>query len=69
MDVPAELQTIYEQLITALKVATLSPKPSYSIEGQSVQHGQYLEMLTKSIKEVQELQQIIDPYWHGSIVL
>jgi hypothetical protein len=38
-----------------LKAITASPKPSYMIDGQSIQWGAYHRMLTNGIKELSEL--------------
>ena len=41
--------------------ATVSPKPTYSIDGQSVQWNEYLRMLMDGIKDLNEMLAIADP--------
>ena len=41
--------------------ATVSPKPTYSIDGQSVQWNEYLRMLMDGIKDLNEKLAIADP--------
>lgn len=58
---PTTLATIMAQLEAKLLEATLSPKPSYTIDGQSVQWNEYLKMLMDAMKEVSELIAIASP--------
>ena len=51
----SNLQTSLSNLTAALATATASPKPSYSIDGQSVSHESYLAMLVTQIKALTEL--------------
>lgn len=45
-----------------------NPKPNYSIEGQSVSHGDFLKNLLDALKQLEEFLNIYDPYWHESVV-
>lgn len=60
--VAEQLQTAKAQAAAILVQITLSPKPSYNLEGQSVQHTEYVRMLTDSIKAINELQQAESPF-------
>ncbi|AMV28796.1 hypothetical protein VT84_30665 [Gemmata sp. SH-PL17] len=50
-----------ENFVTALKLASAAPKPTYSIDGQSVSWGEYLKMLQEGIKATSELLGTFDP--------
>lgn len=50
-----DLQESKENLVTRLKEVTAKPKPSYSIDGQSVSWESYTQMLTAQIKALNEL--------------
>lgn len=65
----SNLQTLKTNLITALNDAIASPKPTYSIDGQSISWGEYYRMLSEQIKVVNELINMEDPYWHTSQVM
>jgi hypothetical protein len=67
VDIKAQIQIGIESLITAFVAACVSPKPNYSIEGQSVSHGDYLKMLMEAIKTALELLTMFDPYWKVSV--
>lgn len=69
MDIAAELQTALESLTSAYKRACASPKPNYSIDGQSVSWGEYLKMLSTAIKETAELIATFDVVIDTSILL
>lgn len=49
------LQTARSNLISALATATASPKPNYSINGQSVSWADYLRMLREEIAAIDAL--------------
>jgi hypothetical protein len=61
VSIASDLQTAMESLATAYVSACADPKPTYSIDGQSVSHGEYLKMLTESIKATAELLGTFDP--------
>jgi len=53
MATPAEnLQTVYENVCKQLAEITENPKPSYMIDGQSVQWTAYLRMLTDQLETI-----------------
>lgn len=62
MDYQAQLTTAMQSLITAYVAACAAPKPSYSVDGQSISYGDYLRMLTEAIKSTNELLLAFDPY-------
>ena len=68
MDIAASLKTAVESLVTTYVTACANPKPSYSVEGQSVSWGEYLKMLADAIKQTQELIPLFDPFWLESVV-
>ena len=49
------LTTARTRLLTELASVTSSPKKSYSIDGQSVDHNAYRRSLLQEIKEINEL--------------
>ena len=51
----AQLKTARGTLVTALVTATASPKPNYSVDGQSFSHDQYRDSLIKQIKDLDAL--------------
>lgn len=42
--------------------ATVNPKPSYTVDGQSVQWNEYLKMLMDGLKQLAELAAIANPF-------
>lgn len=48
------LTTAHTNLVTALVTATANPKPSYSIDGQSVDHTSYISSLIQQIRDLDE---------------
>lgn len=69
MNIATELQTAVESLATAYKAACANPLPNYSIDGQSVSHGEYLKMLSEAIKATQELIAMFDPVELRSVIM
>ena len=63
------LQQIKSNLIAKLEEVTQCPKPTYSIDGQSVSWTEYYKMLMEQIKSINELIQMEDPYIIKSIVV
>jgi hypothetical protein len=63
------LNTTLATLIEKLTEAVANPKPSYSLDGQSVSWGDYYRMLTEQIKAVREQIQMEDPYFLTSQVM
>lgn len=58
-----QIQAAQVEILTKMLEVAANPRPSYSIEGQSVSHGEFLKMLLESLKTMQELLQMFDPYW------
>lgn len=56
------LQTAKENLAAKIAEVTLDPKPSYAIDGQSVQWESYLAMLINQQEKLNELINLLDPY-------
>lgn len=69
MDIAAELQTALESLTTQLVEMTSQPKPTYSLDGQSVSWTEYLRMLMDGIKATAELLGTFDPVETRSIII
>ena len=44
------IQTIKSQTLEAILAITANPKPSYSIDGQSVSHSQHLKNLQETVE-------------------
>lgn len=49
-----DLTEIRDNLIAAIKDATANPKPNYSIDGQSVSWGTFLDSLMARLKDIDE---------------
>lgn len=47
----ATMKAIYDQLLANYTDAIASPKPSYSVDGQSVSWNEYVSALKDQIKE------------------
>ena len=52
-----DLGTAITQVAAQIKDLTLNPKPSYSVNGQSVSWESYLSMLTEQLIKLQTAQQ------------
>lgn len=64
MAVLDDLQIARERIATQLKDMTLSPKPTYSIDGQSVSWGEHFRNLAEQLKILNELVQVEGgPMW------
>ena len=58
-----DLGTAITQVAAQIKDLTLNPKPSYSVNGQSVSWESYLSMLTEQLIKLQTAQQsLAGPY-------
>ena len=62
MAILTDLESVRDNLMAKLKEYSVSPKPSYTIEGQTVNGSDYLKQLIDGIKAVNELMVIFDPY-------
>lgn len=69
VDIAANLQTALESLVTTYLTACANPKPTYSIDGQSVSWGDYLRMLVEGMKETANLLGMFDPVESRSVIL
>jgi hypothetical protein len=69
MAIAVDLQTALESLVTEYVAACANPKPTYSVDGQSVQWADYLRMLKEAIKETAELLGTFDPVEMRSSIL
>jgi hypothetical protein len=49
------LTTIRSNLLTAISEATANPKPNYNINGQQVNHADYLRDLLARVNDVNNL--------------
>lgn len=65
----AQLTTALNSAVAAFVIACATPKPNYSIDGQSVSYGDYLRMLTEAIKATLDLITMIDPVESRSVIL
>lgn len=63
MTLAEQIKQAQQDILTKMLEVAANPRPSYSIEGQSVSHGEFLKMLLESLKTTQELLQMYDPYW------
>lgn len=61
MDIKTRLTAALDSLVSEYERACAEPKPSYSIDGQSVTWGDYLRMLSESIQTTSELLGVFDP--------
>ena len=58
-----DLGTAITQVAAQIKDITLNPKPSYSVNGQSVSWESYFSMLTEQLIKLQTAQQsLAGPY-------
>jgi hypothetical protein len=64
-----QLRAALDALVTAYLTACQSPKPSYSIGGQSVSWTEYLRMLLDGIKGTAEALAYLEPFELRSSVL
>lgn len=55
-------------LLSNLLTWTVNPKPTYSIEGQSMSYGEFLKMLTEGITAINELLVKFDPFEFKSVM-
>lgn len=57
-----QIKTIKAQTLAVIVQITATPKPTYSIDGQSVSWGQYLEQLQKTVAWCDEQLQADEPF-------
>ena len=51
----SDLQDAYTNICAKIKAITASPKPNYSVDGQSVKWADYFEMLTRQAEKIRGL--------------
>lgn len=56
------LQTIKTNLLTILSDLSANPKPSYSIDGQSVSWSEYFSMVSDQLDKINALINAENPY-------
>ena len=56
------LQTIKTQILANIQEVTANPKPNYSIDGQSVSWGSYLDSLYKQLNQINDQINQAEPY-------
>jgi hypothetical protein len=61
-----QLATIKEQALQIIVDITASPKPSYNIDGQDIEWGDYLKRLQETVDFVDKQLAGIEPYEHHS---
>ena len=54
MSILSDLQTARAQIATQIKDITLSPKPTYSIDGQTVKWTEHLKELRAALRALDE---------------
>lgn len=64
-----DLKTARESIVTKIKEISANPKPNYSIDGQSVQHGDFLRTLMESLTQLNEQIIALEVYQYKSQVL
>lgn len=52
-----DIATSVDQIAALIKDITTNPKPDYSVNGQSISWGSYLDMLTRQLAALQQAQQ------------
>jgi len=62
MTVQADLETALEQIAARILEITESPKPSYSVDGQSVSWDAYLRTLIDSYERLKKQIQSEEPF-------
>lgn len=58
----AQIATIKTQTLAIIATITANPKPSYSIDGQSVSWGDYLRQLQETVKWCNEQAATEEPF-------
>lgn len=57
-----QIRTLRSNYLAALVADSINPKPDYSIDGQTVSRAQWRADLFSKIKELNELEQMMDPF-------
>lgn len=62
-----DIETSISNVAALLAEITASPKPSYSIDGQTVYWNEYLEILTQKMEKLLTMKQLLSgPYQRAS---
>ena len=69
MDLATTLATAQANLAAKLLEATANPRPTYSVEGQSVSYGDYLRMIQDAMKAINEMATALVPYEVKSVAV
>jgi hypothetical protein len=58
-----DISSAIDNLAAAIKEATVNPKPNYTVDGQSVSWGDYLQILTSRLDGLMKAKQsLAGPY-------
>jgi len=67
MAAEADIDSAIDNLAAAIKEATVNPKPNYTVDGQSVSWGDYLQVLTSRMDGLLKARQsLAGPYQRKS---
>ena len=69
MDIKTELTTALETLVGVYQTVVANPKPTYSLDGQSVSWGEYAKMLRAEIEALTGTLAAFDPVELRSSIL
>jgi len=59
----ADLRAIRDQIVANLKAESLSPKPSHSIDGESVDWTTWAKVQQDRIEQLNRMINAVDPYF------
>lgn len=63
MAAESDLDAAVNNLAAAIKQATIDPKPNYTVDGQTVNWGDYLHILTTKMETLVKVRQLVaGPY-------
>jgi len=62
-----DLQDSRDQIASQIKDLTENPKPSYSIDGQSISWTQHFEALVERLKDINDAINAAEPYEEHSV--
>ena len=63
MSQAADVRTIRDQIIANVKAESASPKPSYSIDGESVDWTTWAKAQQDRIEQLNRMINAVDPYF------
>lgn len=67
-DMAANIKIALQQTMNSILIATASPKPSYTIEGQTVSYGDFIKMLIDSLTQLTTLLLSYEPFELHSVI-